>query len=247
MSPDYNFTRASLLYEGKAKKVFEVKGETRFLLVEFKDSLTAFNAQKKGQFSGKGELNCSMTSKIFRFLETRGIRTHLIQPLSPGELLVYKLKMIPLEVVVRNRVAGSLARRFEKEEGESLESPMLELFYKDDKLGDPFINDEQALWLKAASLDQIQEMKTAAIKINAALKEFFSKMEIDLIDFKVEFGISDELGLVLGDEITPDSCRLWKKGTNEKLDKDRFRRDLGQVEEAYQTVWSLMQKEWREL
>lgn len=237
--------KGDLLYEGKGKRVFHINGESDILLQEFKDQLTAFNAEKKAQMAGKGSLNCLITSTIFRFLQNQGVQTHFVERISDTEWVTQKLKMIPLEVVVRNTMAGSTAKKFKIEEGTPLETPLVEFYYKVDELGDPFMSDAQALMLKTVeSQKQLDELKFIALKVNTSLLEFFSRCEINLIDFKLEFGTDSQGHFVLGDEISPDSCRLWDKATNEKMDKDRFRRDLGQVLEKYEDVWQRIQKNW---
>jgi len=231
------YQSGQLLYEGKAKKVFEVLGHKDLALFYFKDSLTAFNAQKKGQFVGKGRVNAQIASGVFRFLKKSGVRTHWVADLSPEQMVVRRLKMLPLEVVVRNRVAGSLAKKLGREEGEKLRRPLVEFYFKDDALADPFVSDDQILafrWLKSQA--QINTLKREALKINQALRKYFAKANLDLIDFKVEFGRERTGKLLLADEITPDSCRLWDKNSGERMDKDRFRRDLGQVQESYEEV-----------
>jgi phosphoribosylaminoimidazole-succinocarboxamide synthase len=235
------------IYEGKAKKIFSVEGQSEFLWQEFKDSLTAFNAQKKGNFDGKGSLNRNITSSIFRYLNSKGIASHWVQDIGDHEMITMKLSMVPLEVVVRNIVAGSLSKRLGIPEGKVLDQPVAEFFYKNDALEDPFINDEHALLLGAATRPELTELRETALKINQELKSFFNKMKIDLVDFKIEFGRDLKGKIILADEITPDSCRLWQQGTQEKLDKDRFRRDLGKVDEAYKRVWDLVQANWSQI
>ncbi len=239
------YQKGSLLYEGKGKKVFAVPGEAHLLYLEFKDQLTAFNAQKKGEFNQKGELNRDIASLIFRHLKKKNIVSHWVTDLSTKDMIVKKLTMIPLEVVVRNVMAGSLAKKLGREEGERLDQPVVEFFYKDDALGDPFVNDDHALMLKAVSKPQeLDDLRWHALMINECLKTFFSAVNIELVDFKLEFGKSHEGEITLGDEITPDSCRLWDKATGEKLDKDRFRRDLGKIKESYQEVFERITKQW---
>jgi len=237
--------KAEQIYEGKAKKVFAIKGEKDYLLQEFKNQLTAFNAQKVAELDGKGELNCLMTSSIFKFLESKGIATHFVEKLSSTSCVTKKLAMIPLEVVVRNIMAGSTAKKLGIAEGAAMEAPLVEFYYKKDELNDPFISDDQALLLKAVSSKaDLETLKQQALAVNKCLIEFFSKCGIKLVDFKLEFGKTTDGTIVLGDEISPDSCRLWDQKTNEKMDKDRFRRDLGNVKEMYQEVWSRIQKQW---
>lgn len=237
--------KAEQLYEGKAKKIFAVKGEPGLLLHEFKNQLTAFNALKKADLDGKGELNCRMTTAIYKFLEKRGVLTHLVAAPSSTEIVTKKLTMIPLEVVVRNVMAGSTAKKFGIEEGTPMEIPLVEFYYKKDELNDPFVSDDQALFLKAVPVQKdLDTLKTLALAVNKSLIEFFEKCGIRLVDFKLEFGKGTDGKIILGDEISPDSCRLWDMKTQEKLDKDRFRRDLGQVKEKYEEVWSRIQKNW---
>lgn len=233
---------SQLIYEGKAKKVWSEANAAQ-VRVEFKNSLTAFNALKKGEFAGKGAVNCEITCLLFDHLKKQGIETHLIKKISPTEIVVDKLTMIPLEVVVRNILAGSTAKKFGIEEGRRLDRPLLELFYKDDALQDPFVNDEQVLILGYVTAPELEACKKAALAINAALLPLFAKIGIDLVDFKLEFGKNAAGKVVLGDEITPDCCRLWDRQTNEKLDKDRFRRDLGKVDESYHEVLNRLKKE----
>ncbi len=240
-----SYQKGSLLYEGKGKKVFSVAGDSNLLYLEFKDQLTAFNAEKRGEFQQKGELNRDIASLIFRFLNKKNISSHWVTDLGTQDMIVKKLKMIPLEVVVRNVIAGSLAKKLGREEGEKLKEPVVEFFYKDDKLGDPFINDHHALMLKTVEKPQeLDELRRLGMLVNTGLKELFSAINIDLVDFKLEFGMNADGQMTLGDEITPDSCRLWDKTTGEKLDKDRFRRDLGKIKESYQEVFDRIKKHW---
>jgi phosphoribosylaminoimidazole-succinocarboxamide synthase len=222
-----------------------VVGSDDLDIQEFKDQLTAFNAVKKEELEGKGELNCLITSSIFSFLAAQGIATHFIQKLSNTTIVTKKLQMIPLEVVVRNIMAGSTAKKLGIAEGTLISQPLVEFYYKKDELADPFVSDDQALLLQTVSNQQeLDELKRIALKINEGLKSFFAKCEIKLVDFKLEFGKNEQGKIVLGDEISPDSCRLWDQKTDEKLDKDRFRRDLGQVKEKYQDVWNRIQNKW---
>lgn len=233
------------LYEGKAKRVFSVLGNSDVVWMEFKDSLTAFNAQKKGEFEGKGVLNRNIASLIFRFLKTRGVESHWVADQGEREMVCRKVKIVPLEVVVRNRLAGSTAKKFNIPEGQNLNQPLVEFYYKDDALGDPFVSDDQALMLKVVETqNQLEDLKKLARQVNGALREMFDGVGIELIDFKLEFGYTDQGQLILADEISPDSCRLWDRETGEKLDKDRFRRDLGRVEESYQEVWTRLSQKW---
>ncbi|EAL52675.1 phosphoribosylaminoimidazole-succinocarboxamide synthase [Campylobacter upsaliensis RM3195] len=228
--------KKELLYEGKGKKMYKTDDE--FLLItEFKDDLTAFNAEKKGNEAGKGALNCKISTELFHLLERGGIATHLVQILSENEQLVKKCKIVPIEVIVRNVATGSLTKRLGIKDGTKLPFALVEFCLKDDALGDPFINDEHCLLLNLVkNQEQIKEIKTIARKINAILLDFFDKKNLRLIDFKIELGLDKDDKLILADEISPDSCRFWDKETNEKLDKDRFRQDLGNVKMAYEEV-----------
>lgn len=221
----------TLLYEGKAKKVFQAEKHDQ-VIIYYKDDATAFNGVKKSQISHKGILNNAITSKLFELLEDNGVKTHFIKKLSDREQLCRKVEIIPLEVIVRNVAAGSMAQRLGIEEGTKLHTTVFEICYKKDELGDPLINDTHAVALGLASFDELNEIYAATAKINSLLMEFFLRLNIRLIDFKIEFGRAQG-EIILADEISPDTCRFWDALTNEKLDKDRFRRDLGQVEEAY--------------
>lgn len=223
------------MYEGKAKKVFRTDDPERFI-VEYKDDATAFNGQKKGTILGKGAINNRMTNMLMQVLEKQGVPTHFVEELSERETVVKKVTIVPLEVIVRNISAGSFAQRYGVEEGIVFDEPTIEFSYKNDDLGDPLMNQYHALALKLATKEEIDTIKAMALKVNAALKEFFLGVGIKLVDFKLEFGRTTDGTVILADEISPDTCRLWDKKTNEKLDKDRFRRDLGNVEGAYQEV-----------
>lgn len=227
---------ADLVYEGKAKKIYSLKGHDDSVLVEFKDSLTAFNALKKGEFENKGKINREITCLLFDYLAKAHIKTHMIEDLGSLSVIAKKLRIIPLEVVVRNVLAGSTAKKLGLQEGTLIENPLVEFYFKDDALADPFISDDQALMMKIATSEELQFLKSEALKINQLLKSLFVKMNLDLIDFKIEFGKDKNGEIVLADEITPDCCRLWDKSTSEKMDKDRFRRDLGRVKESYEEV-----------
>lgn len=224
-----------MIYEGKAKRIFETSVADQ-LRMEFKDSLTAFNAQKKGEFLGKGMLNCAISTYIFKLLSKHNISNHWLQTIEQNQMIVVKTQIIPLEVVVRNVLAGSLAKKLNKPEGLELSKPLVELYYKDDILADPFVSDEQAFEFGWVKPNQLQTMKEVALKINQILSEQLLQAGLRLIDFKIEFGIDSKNEILLADEISPDCMRLWDVKTSEKFDKDRFRRDLGQVEEAYQSV-----------
>lgn len=219
------------LYEGKAKKVFKTD-DPDYLIVSYKDDATAFNGLKKGTISGKGVINNLMSNQLFKYLEENGIETHYVKTLDDRETLVKNVQIIPLEVIVRNVSAGSFAKRLGVEEGIEFKKPTFEFSYKNDELGDPLINESFALALDIATEDEIEKIRTMALRVNELLKEYFIKNNIKLIDFKLEFGRFHDR-VILADEISPDTCRLWDKDTNKKLDKDRFRRDLDDVEGAY--------------
>lgn len=227
-------TQGEKLYEGKAKVLYATD-DPKLLIQYFKDDATAFNAQKRGTIVDKGIMNNTISSKIFTELEKVGVPTHFVNKLSDREMLVRKLHIVPVEVVVRNVIAGSLSKRMGRPEGEPLSHPIVELYFKDDALGDPMINDDHIAVFNLATPEEMKEIRRLAFKVNDYLRSFFDARGIRLVDFKLEFGRCDDQ-IVLGDEITPDGCRLWDKVTNEKLDKDRFRRDLGNVEEAYHRV-----------
>ncbi|MCP1109878.1 phosphoribosylaminoimidazole-succinocarboxamide synthase [Lachnospiraceae bacterium PF1-21] len=223
------------LYEGKAKKVFMTE-DPDVVIVDYKDDATAFNGEKKGTIVGKGVINNRMTNYIFRMLEEEGIPTHYVEELSDRETAVKKVEIVPLEVIVRNVAAGSFAQKLGIEEGRKLLAPTLEFSYKDDALGDPMINDYYAIAIGAATREEIDKITEYTFKINEVLSKFFAEAGIELIDFKIEFGrFHDQI--ILADEVSPDTCRLWDIKTREKLDKDRFRRDMGNVEDAYQEVF----------
>ena len=223
------------LYEGKAKKVFATDDEN-VVLVSYKDDATAFNGQKKGTIGGKGAINNRMTNFLMRMLEKDGIPTHYIEEVSDRETLVRKVAIVPLEVIVRNVAAGSLAKRLGLPEGVKLGKTVLEYCYKDDALGDPMVNEYHIAAMGWATEETMEKIARYALRINTLLQAYFAPLNIDLIDFKLEFGTTAEGELVLADEISPDTCRFWDSVTHEKLDKDRFRRDLGGVEEAYQEI-----------
>lgn len=224
----------SLIYEGKAKQVYETS-DPELVLMRYKDDATAFNGAKKGTIDNKGHINNRIACMLFEMLEKEGIPTHLVEKPDDRTVLVRKLEMLPVEVVVHNSVAGSMAKRLGIEEGVKLPSPILELYYKNDDLQDPLINDYHALVMGWLNRNQLNTITEQAFAINRILQQFFDKIGIILVDFKLEFGLFKGQ-VLLGDEISPDTCRLWDKQSLEKLDKDRFRRDLGKVEEAYQEV-----------
>lgn len=232
--------KLEMLYEGKAKKVYKTDDAKKYI-VEYKDDATAFNGEKKGSIADKGIVNNIMSSIIFKVLEDKGIPTHLEQLLSDRETLVKAVKILPLEVIIRNVAAGSMAKRLGVEEGKPLKEVVFEFCYKNDDLGDPIINDYHVYALDLATKEQVETIKGYAFKINEILKEFFLEKGLKLIDFKLEFGLYDGQ-VILADEISPDTCRLWDVETNKKMDKDRFRRDLGNVEETYQEVLERIKK-----
>lgn len=223
------------LYEGKAKKVFATDNPD-IVIVDYKDDATAFNGEKKGTISGKGVINNRMSNHLFQLLEKEGVPNHFVETLSDRETAVKKVSIVPLEVIVRNVAAGSFSKRLGVEEGKAFAEPTIEFSYKNDVLGDPLINDSFAIALELATHEEIETIKKYALKVNEVLKAYFLKADLKLIDFKIEFGRFHG-AIILADEISPDTCRLWDVHTNEKLDKDRFRRDLGNVEEAYQEVF----------
>ncbi len=227
--------KLDLLYEGKAKKVYTTD-DPDILIVDYKDDATAFNGEKKGTIVGKGVINNRMSNFMFNILEKAGIPTHLVKELSDRETAVKKVEIVPLEVIIRNVAAGSFSKRLGIEEGFRLLAPTLEFSYKDDALGDPMINDYFAIAIGAATREEIDKITAYAFKINDIMKAYFLSKDIDLIDFKLEFG-RYKGDIILADEISPDTCRFWDVNTHEKLDKDRFRRDMGGVEEAYEEVF----------
>ena len=223
------------LYEGKAKKVFATD-DPELLIVAYKDDATAFNGLKKGTIVGKGVINNKMSNRLMAMLEKNGIPTHYVKELSDRETLVKKVSIVPLEVIVRNISAGSFAKHYGVEEGIVFEQPTVEYSYKNDALGDPLLNTSHALALKLATAEEIETIRTYALRIDELLKAFWKTCGVTLVDFKLEFGRLSDGTIVLADEISPDTCRLWDAATGEKLDKDRFRRDLGGVEEAYAEI-----------
>ncbi len=227
--------KLEMLYEGKAKKVYKTEDEDLFI-VDYKDDATAFNGIKKGTISGKGIINNKMTNVVFQYLMEHGVETHLVEELSDRETVVKKVEIVPLEVIVRNIAAGSFSKKYGVEEGTPLKNPILEFSYKNDALGDPMINSMQITAIDLATEEELKTIEESALKINELMKRFFLEKNITLVDFKIEFGRYHGR-IILADEVSPDTCRLWDATTNEKLDKDRFRRDLGNVEEAYEEVW----------
>ena len=223
------------LYEGKAKKVFATD-DPDLLIVQYKDDATAFNGLKKGTIAGKGVINNQMSNRLMAMLEKQGVPTHFVRELNERETLVKKVRIIPLEVIVRNIAAGSFSKHYGVEEGVVFDKPTIEYSYKNDALGDPLLNSHHALALKVATYRELRTIERYAMRINGILREFWAACGVTLVDFKMEFGRLADGSIVLADEISPDTCRLWDSDTHEKLDKDRFRRDLGGVEEAYAEI-----------
>ena len=227
--------RGELLHEGKAKRVY-LTDDPDLYVQEFKDSATAFDGTKKGTIVGKGTANCKISTRLFQMLEKEGIKTHFVELLSNNEMVIKPVKIIPLEVVVRNVAAGSLVRRLGFQEGVRLQPPIVEFYLKNDALHDPLVNEDHILAMGIATVEEIALLREQAHKVNEVLRKFFDGIGIELVDFKLEFGRRPDGSIILADEISPDTCRLWDKATGEKLDKDRFRFDLGSVEEAYQEI-----------
>ncbi|MEE1002119.1 MAG: phosphoribosylaminoimidazolesuccinocarboxamide synthase [Acutalibacteraceae bacterium] len=223
------------LYEGKAKSVYATENP-EVLLVDYKDDATAFNGLKKGTISGKGAINNRVTNYMMQLLEKKGVPTHFVEEIDERRTLVKKVSIVPLEVIIRNISAGSFAKNYGVEEGIVFDEPTIEFSYKNDDLGDPLINQYHAIALKLATKEEIERIKELAFKVNEEMKAFFKGLNVDLVDFKLEFGRLSDGTIVLADEISPDTCRFWDSETHEKLDKDRFRRDLGNVEDAYQEM-----------
>ncbi|MEQ8153416.1 MAG: phosphoribosylaminoimidazolesuccinocarboxamide synthase [Clostridiaceae bacterium] len=233
--------KLQMLYEGKAKQIYATDKADE-VIVYYKDDATAFNGEKKGSIEDKGALNNAITSVIFELLNKNGVKTHFIKQLNEREQLCKKVEIVPLEVIVRNVAAGSMAKKLGLEEGFELKTTVYELSYKDDSLGDPMINDFHAVGIGAATFEELDEIYAITRKVNEILKEFFLKLNIKLIDFKIEFGRYNG-EIILADEISPDTCRFWDATTNEKLDKDRFRRDLGNVKDAYVEILKRIKNE----
>lgn len=227
------------LYEGKAKIIYTTD-QPEILLAHYKDDATAFNAQKKGQIVGKGQINCTVSTHLFNLLEKQGIRTHFVEQIAPDKMLVRRVKIVPLEVVVRNIAAGSLCKQTGLPEGKILPNPLVEFYYKDDALGDPLLTYDRILVMEVATPEQIEQLRSLSLEVNRILGEFFNQCGITLVDFKLEFGLDETQQILLADEISPDTCRLWNQSETDSekrvMDKDRFRRDLGNVENAYQQV-----------
>jgi phosphoribosylaminoimidazole-succinocarboxamide synthase len=226
-------------YEGKAKRLYRLSESE--ILHEFKNSATAFNGQKKADFEGKGEMNSKISAALFKFLESRGIKTHFLRWQAPASLVTQKLKMIPVELVVRNVVAGSLAKRLGLEEGRPIEPPLVEWFLKNDSQGDPQVSEGILVALFDQNPERLNQMKVIALLVNQVLGELFARAQLRLVDFKLEFGVDAHHQIILGDEISPDTCRLWDLESQEKLDKDRFRFDLGDLMIGYREVWRRLQ------
>lgn len=233
--------KLEMLYEGKAKKIYATDKADE-VIVYYKDDATAFNGEKKGQIEDKGVMNNSITSVIFEMLEKAGVKTHFIEKLNDREQLCKKVEIVPLEVIVRNVAAGSMAKRLGLEEGFALKTTVFELSYKDDSLGDPLINDFHAVGIGATTFEELKVIYAMTAKINDVLKAVFKEQNINLIDFKIEFGRLPDGTVLLADEISPDTCRFWDATTGEKLDKDRFRRDLGNVKDAYVEILKRISK-----
>jgi phosphoribosylaminoimidazole-succinocarboxamide synthase len=227
--------KGTLLYEGKAKQIFATQDE-EVVWIQYKNSATAFNGEKKADIDGKGVLNNKISSLLFSKLAEKGIQSHFIKQLSDDEQLVKRVRIIPLEVVVRNVIAGSLSKRLGKEEGTPLQKPIIEFYYKDDDLGDPLITDDHIDYLEIASREERAEIRTMALGVNEVLQGIFKEAGVTLVDFKLEFGKDRNGAILLGDEISPDTCRLWDAETNQKLDKDVFRRDIGSLTEVYSII-----------
>ena len=223
------------IYEGKAKKVYKTD-DPELYIVDYKDDATAFNGLKKGTIAGKGVINNQMSNRLMQMIEQKGVPTHFVKELSERETLVKKVSIVPLEVIVRNIAAGSFSKRYGVDEGIVFDEPVIEFSYKNDALGDPLLNTDHALALKVATRAEIDTIKSYALKVNSILKAFWAECGVTLVDFKLEFGKTADGSIILADEISPDTCRLWDSATGEKLDKDRFRRDLGGVEEAYAEI-----------
>ncbi len=234
--------KGSQLYEGKAKKVFATD-DPELLIVSYKDDATAFNGLKRGTIEGKGAINNKMSNALMRLLEKKGVPTHFVKELNDRETLVKKVQIVPLEVIVRNISAGSFSKRYGVEEGIVFSAPTIEFSYKNDALGDPLINEYHALALNLATPEEIADIKKYTFQINDVLKQFWASCGVTLVDFKLEFGRLSSGEIVLADEISPDTCRLWDSETGKKLDKDRFRRDLGGVEDAYQEIMGRMEQQ----
>lgn len=228
--------KKKFLYEGKAKKIYETD-DPALCIIEYKNSLTAFNALKKGSLEGKGELNNLISASLFEILSEQGIPNHFVERIDTIHQVVRKVSIVPIEVVVRNITTGSLCKRLGVEEGKELPRPLVELYLKDDALGDPLITEDHALLFGWSTEEQLLKIKEITLKVNSVLSDYFSGLGIILVDFKLEFGLDTEGNLLLADEVSPDTCRFWDRDTKNRLDKDRFRKDLGDVLGAYQEIW----------
>ena len=224
--------KKDFLYKGKAKQIYSTEDDDK-VIIHYKDDATAGNGEKKGTIKDKGVINNKITAKLFEMLEKKGIKTHFIEKLNDRDQLCQKVEIFPLEVIVRNIITGSMAKRVGIEDGTKPENTIFEICYKNDAYGDPLINDHHAVAMKLATYDELEQIYAITARINNLLKDIFDKEGIILVDFKIEFGKNKNGEILLADEITPDTCRLWDKATNKKLDKDRFRQDLGDIEEAY--------------
>ena len=227
--------KKELIHEGKAKRIFSTD-EENLLIQEFKDDATAFNGAKKGSIAGKGEINCNISSIFFEYLHSYHVPTHYVRIVAPDQMLVQKLEIVPIEAVMRNVATGSLVKRLGLTEGQTLEYPIFEMYLKNDDLGDPLINEYHAFALQIVRPEEIRQMYRLTAKVNALLKSFLERRGLLLVDFKLEFGRNGGDELIIGDEISPDTCRFWDRKTHKKLDKDRFRFDMGGVEKAYQEI-----------
>ncbi|WP_047983111.1 phosphoribosylaminoimidazolesuccinocarboxamide synthase [Ornithinibacillus californiensis] len=234
--------KAELLYEGKAKQVYRSSTDSEKLVLAYKNDATAFNGKKKESFPGKGRLNNEISSFIFPYLHERGIKSHFVKRLNETEQLVMETEIIPLEIVVRNLATGSITKRLGFEEGSLFESPLIELFYKNDELDDPLINDDHALLLTDVTHKDLREIKVKALEINTVLKEFFQSINLQLVDFKLEFGRLQNGSIVLADEISPDTCRLWDMETGAKMDKDVFRQGTGDLISVYEQILQRLER-----
>jgi phosphoribosylaminoimidazole-succinocarboxamide synthase len=234
-------SKENMMYEGKAKQVYATN-DPAYVIVSYKDDATAFNGEKKGQIADKGIFNNSITTVLFEILEEKGIPTHFVEKLNERDQLCKAVTIVPLEVIVRNVIAGSMAKRLGIEEGTEIPNTIFEICYKNDEYGDPLINDDHAVAMGLTTYDELKKIYAITGNINKIMMDFFDKQGIRLIDFKIEFGKTADGTLLLADEISPDTCRFWDKETNQKLDKDRFRRDLGDVQEAYKEILSRVEK-----
>lgn len=228
--------KKDFIYEGKAKRLYTTE-DPDLVIVEYKDSFTAFNGVKKAVMSGKGQLNNKISSKLFEYLASKGVESHFVKQVDDVHQIVKRVTIVPLEVIVRNITTGSLCKRLGVKEGMTLARPMLEFSYKNDELGDPLINDDHAILLGWATEEEVKKIKAIAVRVDELLKEFFAERGVTLVDFKLEFGKDSKGDLMLADEISPDTCRFWDSSTGDRLDKDRFRKDLGNVLDAYEEIW----------